>query len=180
MSVAEWKGSPEGTSHDQDKPAIGPPTNPQPTERRLHRIHTIRKQQGMSIRSVARRLKISVEQARIEENETSDITLGALFRWQQALDVPVTHLLVDLDGPISEPVLKRARLLKMMKTATSIGETAKTEQVKRLSQMLVDQLVELMPELKDVSPWHLVGQRRSLNEYGRVVERQLPDNMFHD
>jgi hypothetical protein len=46
--------------------------------------------------------------------------------------------------------------------------------------MLEQQLVELMPELKDVAAWHSVGQRRSPNELGRTAERVLPDTFFHD
>jgi hypothetical protein len=46
--------------------------------------------------------------------------------------------------------------------------------------MLEQQLIELMPELKDVAPWHSVGQRRSPNELGRIAERVLPDTYFND
>ena len=35
-----------------------------------------------------------------------------------------------------------------------------------------------MPELAEVSAWHSVGQRRSLNEYGKVVDRRLRDDFF--
>ncbi len=178
MSVLDWKhGLEESTTESAGPPAIS--SEPQRI-RRLHRIQTIRRQQGLSIRSVARRMQITSEQARKQEIETSDLPLSTLFAWQQALDVPVAHLLVDLDGPISEPILKRARMLKLMKTAASLAQIAADEQIKRLATMLMDQLIELMPELKDVSPWHTVGQRRSLQEYGRVVERQLPDNIFSD
>ena len=47
-----------------------------------------------------------------------------------------------------------------------------------MAETLVEQLVEIMPELKNVSPWHTYGQRRSLEEYGRVVERRLSDDAF--
>ena len=47
-----------------------------------------------------------------------------------------------------------------------------------MAQMLVEQLVEIMPELEEVSPWHDFGQRRSLEEYGRVVERRLSEDML--
>ena len=47
-----------------------------------------------------------------------------------------------------------------------------------MAQVLVDQLIEVMPELEDVSPWHQFGQRRSLDEYGRAVERRLSDDVF--
>ena len=40
------------------------------------------------------------------------------------------------------------------------------------------QLVELMPELEGVSAWHAVGQRRTLDEVGRVAERRMPDHLF--
>jgi hypothetical protein len=46
--------------------------------------------------------------------------------------------------------------------------------------MLISQLVELMPELKEVSAWHSVGQRRTQDEMGRIVERTIPDNFFGD
>ena len=59
-----------------------------------------------------------------------------------------------------------------MKTAAAILENANTPAIKRMGQMLCDQLVDIMPELEDVSPWHEFGQRRSLDEYGRVVDRR--------
>jgi hypothetical protein len=46
--------------------------------------------------------------------------------------------------------------------------------------MLEQQLVELMPELKDVAAWHSVGQRRSPDELGRAAERVLPESFFSD
>jgi hypothetical protein len=46
--------------------------------------------------------------------------------------------------------------------------------------MLVEQLVELMPELAHVTAWHAVGHRRSLEEYGRIAERVYPDEAFGD
>jgi len=150
------------------------------TPRPLHRLRTTREQQGVSIRTAARHLGITMEEARAQECETADLSLTMLHRWQQLLEVPIANLLVDLDGPLSEPVLKRARMLKLMKTAGAIVQQSDSARVLRLANMLVDQLVEIMPELKDVSPWHVVGQRRSLDEYGRAVERTLPDTLFLD
>lgn len=151
-----------------------------PTPRPLHRLRTAREQQGVSIRTAARYLGISVEAARAQELETADLSLTTLIRWQQLLEVPIANLLVDLDGPLSEPVLKRARMLKLMKTAGAIVQQAESAQVSRLANMMIDQLIEIMPELEGVSPWHVVGQRRTLDEYGRVAERTLPDGLFTD
>ena len=50
--------------------------------------------------------------------------------------------------------------------------------LQRMAQMMVEQLVEIMPELKEVSPWHTFGQRRSLDDYGRVTERRISDDVF--
>ena len=38
---------------------------------------------------------------------------------------------------------------------------------------------DLMPELKEVSPWHSVGQRRSLDEMGRIAEQPLGDPSYY-
>ena len=144
----------------------------------LHRIAAVRKRQGMSLRSVARQMHVEMRQLRSEEEESADLLLSTLYQWQQVLDVPVSELLVESNDPLSTPVMQRARLVKMMKTVAAIMERSDSEPIKRLAQMLYNQLVEIMPELKDISPWHSVGQRRTMDEYGRIVERTISDDMF--
>ncbi len=147
-------------------------------EARLHRIRTVRRQQGISLRTAARHMGSNVRETRDQEDESSDLRLSDLYRWQEALEVPLEDLLVESDKPLSRPVKERARMVRVMKTASAILEVAPSGQVRRFAQMLVDQLVDLMPELKDVGPWHSVGQRRSLDEYGRIVEQRIPDDLF--
>ena len=125
-------------------------------------------------------MNMQVDEAKGLEEETADMRLSTLYAWQRALDVPVGDLLVDRDGPLSEPVLKRARLVKLMKTAAAIQAAANTDPIARLSRMLADQLIEIMPELKDVSPWHAVGQRRTLDDVGRIAEQPFPEHLFRD
>src|SRR5258708_30818967 len=137
----------------------------------LHRIKEVRHQQGVSLRRVALLLGTEVRELRREEEETSDLPLSRLYQWQRALEVPVADLLVDSGGPLSAPVMERARLVRVMTTVAAIMEEAQNTSLPRLAQTLVDQLVEIMPELKGINPWHSVGQRRSLDEYGRIVER---------
>jgi len=144
----------------------------------LHRLAAVRRQQGISQRNIARRLSIDIATVREQEEETTDLPLSALYLWQRILEVPIAELLVDSNAPLSPPVFERARMVKVMKTVAAIAEKAETPSMKRLLQMLIEQLLEIMPELTDVAPWHTVGQRRTLDEYGRVVERQLPDDMF--
>jgi hypothetical protein len=122
----------------------------------------------------------SMDQVRRQEDPGCDMTLSDLLRWQKALEVPVADLLVDSDAPLSEPVLTRARLLRVMKTVRAIKESSNSPSIQRFSTMLEQQLVELMPELKDVSAWHSIGQRRSPDELGRTAERVLPDTFFND
>ncbi len=148
--------------------------------RPLHRLADARRRQGVSLRSVARRLNKSAEQVRRLEEPTSDMLVSELYEWQQALEVPITDLLVDSDAPLSEPVLARARLLKIMKTVRAIRETTKCVSIDRMATMLEQQLIEVMPELKEVSAWHSVGQRRSHDELGRTAERVIPDSFFSD
>lgn len=138
---------------------------------RLHRIREVRRQQGISIRTVCRRMGIDSGEARRQENEGVDLRVSELLQWQRCLDVPLADLLVECEEPLSRPVLERARMIRLMKTAASILERAPNPSMKRLAQMLVDQLVEIMPKLKDVGPWHTVGQRRSLDDLGRIVEK---------
>src|SRR3954463_15825778 len=151
-----------------------------PEKRPLHRVADVRRRQGISVRSAARRMHTSIDQVRRQEEPEHDMLLSELVRWQKALDVPLADLLVETDGPLSEPIMTRARLLRIMKTVRAIKETATSSSIQRFATMLEQQLVELMPELKDVAAWHSIGQRRSPDEVGRTAERILPDNFFHD
>ena len=148
--------------------------------RPLHRIADARRRQGISVRSAARRMQTSMEQVRRQEHPTCDMLLSELLRWQQALEVPLAELLMDSDAPLSEPVMTRARLVRIMKTARAIKESAVSPSIQRFSSMLEQQLIELMPELHDVSAWHSVGRRRSPDELGRTAERVFPDTYFTD
>lgn len=143
---------------------------------RLHRLATVRRQQGLSQRYMARQLNQDVREIRAQEEETSDLRLSQIFEWQEALDVPLVDLLVDPGTSLSKPVMERARLLRMMKTAAAIGEEAQSPAISRLAKRLSDQLIEIMPELKEVGAWHAVGQRRSLDDLGRAFERRISDD----
>lgn len=146
----------------------------------LHRIQEVRRLQGMSLRTAARQLDTDVRSIRAQEQATTDLKLSDLYRWQQALEVPVAELLVEADEPLSRPVRERSSLLKVMKTARAIVELAHPGPARRMAENLVEQLVEIMPELAEVSAWHSVGQRRSLDDMGRIAEQPIGDPcLFH-
>jgi len=148
--------------------------------KKLHRIHEVRQQQGASLRSVARKLDMPIQDVRGQEEPSSDLRISDLLQWQEILEVPLADLLVDTQGPLSESVSKRASMLRVMKTSKAILESTKNKSVRRLANMLVEQLVQMMPELADVSAWHTVGQRRTQEEVGRIVERSIPDSFFNE
>ncbi len=148
------------------------PLGQPPSEtQRLHRLRSVRQSEGISRRAMARRLNTDLQSVIQEEEESSDLSLSTLYRWQAALDVPIEELLVDTGPELSPPILKRSQMLRLMKTAMSIVEQAKQVQIRRMGQNLVDQLLEIMPELAGVGGWPSVGQRRSLKELGQAAQR---------
>lgn len=146
--------------------------------RPMHRLKAVRHREGVSQSTVARRLGVSLGQVKWQEEETSDLPLSTLLQWQQVLQVPLAELLTETDEPLSGPVMQRAKLVRLMKTARAISERARQQSIQRMAQVLVEQLVELMPELEDVTPWPEVGQPRTLSELGQVVHRRLSDDLL--
>ncbi|MDD4267890.1 MAG: helix-turn-helix transcriptional regulator [Pirellulales bacterium] len=148
--------------------------------RALHRLAEVRRIQGLSQRTVARRLRLDMASVKQMEREDTDLPLSALYEWQKALDVPVGELLVEPDEPLSTPVMKRAQLVRLMKTAMAIKERSGQPAIQRLAEVLVNQLIEIMPELAQVTPWHAVGNRRSQSELGQAAIRQISDRMLEE
>ena len=148
--------------------------------RALHRLGAVRRLQGVSRRTIARRLNVDISVVKQQEEETCDLPLSTLYQWQELLEVPVSELLVDATDPLSPPILRRAQMIRVMKTALSILERTNQVPIRRMAETLVEQLVDLMPELRGVSAWHAVGQRRRLDEYGRAAERRLSTDVFMD
>lgn len=143
----------------------------------LHRIAEVRARQGVSLRTAARSWNVELAEVRAQQNAQTDLSLSQLYQWQELLNVPVDELLVDHELPLSPPVLKRARLLKIMKTAATIREQSREKSTQRLIAQLIEQLIEIMPELAEVGPWQAGGSRRSLDDFGRAVERTFPDEL---
>jgi transcriptional regulator with XRE-family HTH domain len=144
----------------------------------LHRVAEVRRQQGVTLRNVARRLGIPLPVVRRQERPDSDLRISDLLRWQEVLEVPVAELLVEGDGQLSGPVLERSRMVKLMKTAAAIRERSSDPGIARMVAMLVEQILEIMPELADVTPWHSVGQRRTREELGRTARMMVSEEMF--
>ena len=162
------------------EPQSAKTSQPANVPKKYHRIREVCIQQGATVRALTRKMELGVNEIRQQEDPHVDLRISDLLKWQEVLEVPLADLLVDNEGPLSEPVMRRAGMLRVMKTAKAILETSKDRAVKRLASMLVDQLIEMMPELEDVSAWHTVGQRRTQKDLGRIVERSIPDSFFTD
>lgn len=143
-----------------------------PTDGPFHRVAHIRAQQGISERTMARRLGIDVSRYRELENPNRDLTLSQLSALQRALEVPFADLLEDRHA-LSRPVEERAKLLKVMKTAVALREAKINPRADRMAQMLCEQLIDLMPELAEVSGWPQFGARRGVTAVGRALQQPI-------
>ena len=159
MSIVDLSPSVIGAVHHVPVPNV--PAHDAPSQRPvqpLQRVAAVRRQQGISRRTVARRMNVELSTIREQESETYDMTLSQLYEWQKALEVPVSELLVEADDNLAATIMHRAQLVRLMKSALAIKENAKQESIRRMIETLIDQLLEIMPELSGVGPWHAVGQ----------------------
>ena len=147
---------------------------------RRNYLEMARLRQGLSQRCVAKRMGITVAEVRAQECAAHDLRLSELYRWQAALEVPLNELLSEPEDTLAPEVLDRARMLRAMKTARAVLTKARSAEQKRLAQNLVDQLTDVMPELKAVPAWPSVGQRRTSEELGRLVENPIPETWIHE
>ena len=145
--------------------------------RALHRLGVVRRSQGISLATVARRLKVSLAEIRRQE-EGNDLPLRVLYEWQKILDVPVAELLVEAEDSLSQSLMLRAQLVRLMKTALALVEHAYNKSTLRMAQALVDQLVEIMPELQGIAAWNAIGKHRRLDELGVAATRTMSKDIF--
>lgn len=139
---------------------------------RKHRVAEVREQQGVSQRTLARRLGIELKALQAMERPESDLCLSQLRALQAALDVPLIDLLEE-SSELSRPIAERAKMVKVMKTAVALKETKTTPRVERMVTMLCEQLVDVMPELAEVSGWPQFGSRRGASALGKALSQPI-------
>jgi transcriptional regulator with XRE-family HTH domain len=144
-----------------------------PEGRPLHRISEVRSQQNLSLRAISRRTGIDVRDLKQQELATTDVSLKDLLRWAEALEVPISNLLVDRDSELASSVRDRAALIKIMKTVVALQEVATSPRVARLTEMLREQLLTMMPELAEVGGWPNYGSRRPQDQVGRIAANPI-------
>lgn len=146
--------------------------------RPLHRLGTVRRTQGISRRTMARLLNVDMREVRRQEAETCDLPLSQLYAWREVLRVPIGELLVEPQDGLATPLLKRAQLVRIMKTVAAICEQASDPRIRTMAQTLAGQLIDIMPELEKVGAWHTIGWRRGEHELGVIAERPVSDDVF--
>lgn len=146
----------------------------------LHRLGEARRQEDISRRTVARHLGITVGEVIRQECETTDLPLSMLHKWAKVLDQPVAELVQQTGYSLSMPLFNRSHMALVMRTAMTILEQTRDPRTKRLAQTMVDQLIEIMPELRGVAAWQTVGKPRRRDELGIAAERRLSDEVYRD
>jgi transcriptional regulator with XRE-family HTH domain len=169
-----------GTVHHVPVPNVSASTPTQYPAKPLQRVAAVRRQQGISRRTLARRMNIDLSCIREQEDESYDMSLSQLYEWQKALEVPVAELLTDANDDLAVNIQQRAQLVRLMKSALAIKENTRQDSIRRMIQTLIEQLLEIMPELSGVGPWHAVGKRRRLDELGSAAERVMSESVFID
>ena len=107
---------------------------------------------------------VEVKDIRRQER-TADLPLSVLYAWQKVLAVPIAELLVESEDALTQPLMQRARLVRLMKTALLLLKRAEQRPERPMAQTLVDRLIEVMPELRGLSAWNGIGVRRRLNDW---------------
>ena len=155
-----------------DTTGPGPPQEvpvPSTDAKPLQRVAQVRRLQGVSRRTIARRMNVEIEQVRQQEQATTDLTLSMLYAWQKALDVPVGELLVEAGDALASPILERSQLVRFMKTVLAIRQQARQESIRRMAETMAGQLVEDHARIGQDRP---LAQRRQTPSSRRTGNRR--------
>ena len=150
------------------------------TTQPLHRIREIRAQQEVTLRALARKMHMPMRDVRTQEDPSCDLPLTALYRWQQALRVPASEILVEPGDKLSSPVNIRARLLRMMKTIVTILDKPQSERTTNLLENLRNEILAVMPEIENIDRWHGSNATRGADDIAAAVLRQIDEELLRD
>ncbi len=144
-------------------------SSPKSSRPRHFIAETLRKQ-GLSLAFCARRLGITPSEARAQADPNFDLTLSQLAAWREVLDVPLSEI-VPSDGVLPDPIRNRALLLRIFKTTRRLKDLSRGGKLEFAVESLFDQLVELVPEFRDVPAWPTVGQSHAARPEGAATDR---------
>ena len=141
--------------------------------RTYHQVAKVRRIQSVSLATCARKLGISINEARYQEQPTTDLTISQLMAWKEVLDVPLSELFGPIENELDNPVRNRALLLKAMKSAKQIRRDSRESGIRSMADNMIEILLKMMPELAEVTAWPEVGQSHEARPLGMAVYRQF-------
>jgi transcriptional regulator with XRE-family HTH domain len=112
----------------------------------LHRLAAARCERGMSWFDVARRIGITAEEVRLQE-ESADLPISTLNLWAAALNVPVTDLIVEPEEWLHATHLAKSQAERLLRLAAKLRDGSRRRSIQRLAQTFLDQLTEMQPAL---------------------------------
>jgi transcriptional regulator with XRE-family HTH domain len=149
-----------------------------PTPRRLHRLAEVRRRKRVTRKQLAEALRVDVEAVRQQEDESCDLRLSTLYQWQRLLGAPIGELLVDAGHPLALPPLGKRRISGMMKAALTILRESRQPMIRRMASTLLNQLLEMAPQLEGFVAAQGVSPSRNLDSQGRLLPGGLPVKLF--
>lgn len=169
-----------------------------PMKKIWHRVKKRREEENLSIEVCAKKMKISVKEARRQEDPYSDLLLSQLAAWEKVLDMDTLLLLGD--DPIRDPFEDREFLLRIIKyvktlytVLNELKEMAREDhedwedpeyrvyrvylmRILRILKSMMDMILEKIPELKDVSALPEVGKSHEAKDGAASYRRFNPGN----
>jgi transcriptional regulator with XRE-family HTH domain len=132
-----------------------------------HQLRAVRRRENVTVRTMAKRLGVTVPEVKRQEQASLDITLSILTAWARALEIPAAELLGQVRPGLAPDLAMRANLIRAMKTIRAIQERAQDSAIQPLADSLVQEMLEQYPELDDVKPWPRYGTRNV--RYGNIL-----------
>lgn len=139
----------------------------------LHRIREVMRRQEVTNRTLARHLGVGEAVARLLSVSSHDLTISQLVTIAKCLDCPPAELLVD--SASDELVKMRAMVLRLARITNTIIAQAPTASVKALGESLRNMILDVMPQAAGTGELMAVGQRRSLDDLGRIALTPIHD-----
>jgi transcriptional regulator with XRE-family HTH domain len=132
-----------------------------------HRIVEVRRREGVSRRTMCRKLGIFAHEYRDLEAST-DPRLSELLAVAAALEVPVAELLSDADQDENQRL--RGLLSRVMKAVHTLKELLPAGQESgNIARYIESQLLDQMPELAETGALPRVGSMH-VERWGRLAE----------
>lgn len=129
----------------------------------LHRLGDARKKMGVSWFELARRMGVTVEEIRRQE-ESEDISISTLKQWSAALEVQITDLIVEPEEWLDAAHLEKPQAERLLQLACKLRDRSRRRSIQRLAQTFVEQLTEMHPELESSSNGHRRRARQALQK----------------